>query len=112
MSNPFLLSCITSQERNAVTSIVFDCIHEMGGWVDDVRTYSNIMTTISFTITENKIRSFINALSTKQLAAQLNREDVNISSNPRNLERNGSLQITFVHNEPDLKRDVLAVPGY
>jgi hypothetical protein len=27
-------------------------------------------------------------------------------------ERACSLQISFLHNEPDLKRDVLAVPGY
>jgi len=111
MSNPFLLSAITNQERNSVTTFVFDCIGEMGGWVADVRMYSNIMTTISFTIAENKILPFLDALAAKDVTARLDREDLNISNYPRTIERNGSLQITFVHNERDLRRDVPAVPG-
>lgn len=84
----------------------------MGGWVDDVRMYSNIMTTVSFTTKEDKIVSLLNVLSAKHLRAQLDRHDVQILNGPRSNERSGSLQITFVHNEPDLKRDVIAVPGY
>lgn len=111
MSNPFQLSAITNQERNSVTTLVFDCIGEMGGWVADVHMYSNIMTTISFTIAEDKILPFLGALAAKDVTARLDREDLNISSSPRTIERNGSLQITFVHNERDLRRDVPAVPG-
>jgi hypothetical protein len=112
MSNPFLLSAITDRERNSVTTIVFDCISNLGGWVNDVRMYSNIMTNVSFTLAENKIQPFLDALATNDLHARLERDDKNISSSPRAIERNGSIQITFVHNEPDLKRHVPAVPGY
>jgi hypothetical protein len=112
MSNPFLLSAITKHERNAFTTFVLDCISNLGGWVDDVHMYSNIMTTIRFTIAENKILPFLEVLATKEATVQLVRGELYVLENAGNSERNGSLQITFVHNDPDLKREVPAVPGY
>lgn len=112
MSNQFLLSAITKQERNAFTTFVLDSISNLGGWVDDVHMYANIMTTIRFTIAENKILPFLEVLATKEATVQLVRGELNVLENANSSERSGSIQITFVHNDPDLKRDVPAVPGY
>ena len=70
------------------------------------------MTTIRFTIAENKILPFLDILATRDVTVQVVRSDLNVPDNTDTLERSGSLQITFVHNDPDLRRDVPAVPGY
>lgn len=111
ISNRFLLSAITKQERNTFTTFVIDCISNLGGWVDDVHMYSNIMTTIRFTIAESKIQPFSEVLATRNVTVRLERGSLNLPEHSDNSERSGSLQITFVHNDPDLKRDVQAVPG-
>lgn len=86
MSNPFLLSVITKQERNAFITFVFDCISKLGGWVEDVHMYSNIMTTIRFTIAENKILPFLDILATRDVTVQIVRGDLKVPKNPDTFE--------------------------
>eukprot|EP01032_Pedospumella_encystans_P007006 gene7005-8397_t len=45
-----MLSAVTRVERKAATSIVFDTVNRLGGWIDDVHMYSNLMNTIRLTL--------------------------------------------------------------
>jgi hypothetical protein len=103
------LNAVTKQDRNHVTAFVMECVSAAGGWVEDVRMYSNIMTTVLFQIPANRVASFLADLHSRGLhvegapADMANAED--------SAEQRGSLQISFIHNEPDLKREVPQVPG-
>ena len=100
------LHLITSRDMTAGLLLVYIC----GALLLQIVVGVGIAN-IRFTIAENKILPFLDALAAKDVTARLDREDLNISNYPRTIKRNGSLQITFVHNEPDLRRDVPAVPG-
>ncbi len=102
------LHTVTKLERNFVTSMVMDEISAQGGWVEDLHLFSNIMTTIRFVIKQDKLAN---------LRAALNRSGLQISEMDEavqeiaDAECSGSLQVTFVHTEPDLKREIPQVPG-
>lgn len=101
------LSAITKQERNAATTLVMDTIVAQGGWVEDVHLYSNIMTTVNFVMPAKKIAGFVAALNAQGIHA----EGAAPETSKEDVETRGSLQITFIHNEPDLKREIPQVPG-
>ena len=105
----FQLSAVTKQERNAATTAVMDTIMAQGGWVEDVHLFSNIMTTVNFVMPANQIAGFVAALNGHGIHAE--------GAAPDSLKAVGdtetrcSLQLTFIHNEPDLKREIPQVPG-
>lgn len=105
-----LLHAITRRERHAVTTEVMDLIAALGGWVDEARMFSNTMTTIRFHLAESRLaelraRLCESGLPTTVAGGELRR------SPSADVERPGSLQITFVHDDGDLRHDVPAVPG-
>ena len=112
MQSPFMFSAISRQERNLVTTFTFDCIHDAGGWVDDAQMFSNAMTNIRFSIPGDRLSNLIKALQLHGLKIDQNDATQNVSIETKTILRSGSLQIRFVHTEPDLKRTVPAVPGY
>ena len=99
---------ITKLERNFVTSKVMDAISAQGGWVEDVHLFSNIMTTIRFVIKRGKLAALGEALNEAGLQIRAMDEAVQGIADS---DCNGSLQVTFVHNEPDLRREIPHVPG-
>ena len=101
------LSAITKQERNAATTLVMDTIVAQGGWVEDVHLYSNIMTTVNFVMPSKKIAELVAALNARGIHA----EGAAPETSNEDIETRSSLQITFIHNEPDLKREIPQVPG-
>jgi hypothetical protein len=110
MGHLLLLSAVTNRERNGATAFVFDCINMLAGWVDDVHMYSNMMTTITFTMKEDRLGEFVDALAGAGISVELAKDDGLAAMRP--VERSCSLQISFIHNEPDLTREVPAIPGY
>ena len=102
------LHAVTKLERNFVTSMVMDEISAQGGWVEDVHLFSNIMTTIRFVIKQAKLADLRAALN--QAGLQVSRMDEAVQW-IADADCNGSLQVTFVHNEPDLRREIPQVPG-
>ena len=105
------LTAVTASDRNVATSSGLDCIHQCGGWVEDVHFFSNIMTTINFVIPQKRIFELEICLSSAKLSMDLNDDDLSKLVSDENMERKGSLQITFIHKEPDLKRVIPAIPG-
>jgi hypothetical protein len=103
------LNAITKKERNAATTVVMDTIVMQGGWVEDVHFYSNLMTTVNFQMPGKKLLAFIYTLDQQGIHAEGITQEV---LRPTNLgEIRGSIQLNFVHAEPDLRREVPPVPG-
>jgi hypothetical protein len=104
-----MLSAVTRVERKAATSIVFDTVNRLGGWIDDVHMYSNLMNTIRLTLPAGAFAGLLAALAEAGIAVDPPEGLGEIRDAAA--ERMATLQLTFIHDEPDLKRDVPAVPG-
>lgn len=104
-----MLSAVTRVERRAATNFVFDTVNRLGGWIDDVRMYSNLMNTIRLTLPAGAFVPLIEALEAGGIAVD---PPPGLGSPPDPArERMATLQLTFIHDEPDLKREVPAIPG-
>ncbi|OSQ45889.1 hypothetical protein [Thalassospira sp. MCCC 1A01428] len=109
-----VLQAITSQDRHLVARQIQDALTLTQGWVEDARFYSNKMTTIRFTLVAREVPVFVAKLHECGLAIDdLTREGGGLStiSAQGDVEISGSIQITFLHNDPDLKQIIPAVPG-
>jgi hypothetical protein len=103
------LIAVTKLERNFVTTLVMDEISAQGGWVEDVHLFSNIMTNICFVMKQDRLAAFVAAFVGAGLVVS-GMSEFPIQNDSR-ADFNWSLQFTFVHNEPDLKREIPRVPG-
>lgn len=109
MTRILMLNAVTRRERKDATSFVFDTVNDLGGWIDDVQMYSNMMNTIRLTLAAGAYPALIAALREGGIAVDEPSED--LSSPDPAAERMATLQLTFIHDEPDMKREVPAVPG-
>ncbi len=108
------LDGFTRAERIGLTYRVSEAINQAGAWITDFHQYSNILICINFQVP---------IVNLDKLAATLQETDLQLSQESlaqlmpdhdsmlKEQELIGTLQITFIHNEPDLLRDVPAVPG-
>jgi hypothetical protein len=108
------LDGFTRAERIEMTDRVSEAISQAGAWITDFHLYSNILICINFQVPIANL----DRLSAKlqETGLQVSQESLNQlmpthASMLKEQELVGTLQITFVHNEPDLLRDVPAVPG-
>lgn len=98
------------EDRHAVTARVRDAIAAAGGWITDFRQFSNLSVCVV---------SEIETAALKRLAAELELIPVRFSDSAiQSLldchargEVTVSVQVTFVHGEPDLRIPQPAVPG-
>lgn len=113
MRRKFLnLSGITAAERHQAISAASDAIAAGGGWIIDHTLFSNMMATIRFSlppdgqaILQKQIEAADIHLDTDSIAALT-------SAEPNDQDEIlGSLSLTFVHHEPDLRMEIPAVPG-
>ncbi len=103
-----MLMAITRLDRQTVTAAVLDAINSADGWVEDVRIYSNIMTLVRFVIDAGRLPALVGQFGMIGLDVSEPRPG---AASAQTGETITSLQITFVHNAPDLKIPVPPVPG-
>ena len=108
MIRPVSLSAVTKVERHDATSYVLDMINTLGGWVEDTQFFSNKMVTIRFVLPQCRISEFIETLDMRHVHCELAFPFV---VHDGQAEQPGSIQLTFIHDEPDLVRPVPAIPG-
>ena len=96
------LNAITSQERNQVISQVKSAISKQQGWIVDHTLLSNLAATIVFEISSHRLSAFQKDMEYSGLIIEC---DDTLREGPPQAVR-AILSLTFVHNEPDLKRDV------
>lgn len=89
-------------------------------WVLDVKQFSNVSVCFSFEIPGNRVARLREALTAADLQLTGESNDAFASFNECNESAGeasqttdvaGTLQITFIHNEPDLKIEVPRIPG-
>lgn len=116
MQTDFLsISGITTADRHQVTSDIREAISGAGGWVVDHTLSSNIALTIRCSLPSQQLDEFQKRI----VAAQVKLKDDSIagiqamtakhSAEPNDIS--ATLNVTFIHDEPDLRREVPAVPG-
>ena len=107
------LNAVTSADRNAIISEVNSAVAKAGGWIDDVNFFSNISIVLRFVIPLSSRSTLVELLSAQSLHLDSKElcELTALTAREPGEEIRCSLQITFFHTEPDLRRQIPHVPG-
>ncbi len=110
-----LISGVARRDRHEVTADINDAISAVGGWVIDHTLFSNIAITIQCSLPSLRLHEFQRRVaeagvkldddSTAKIQAMVEK------SLPKPSDTTASLNVTFIHDEPDLRREIPAVPG-
>lgn len=108
------LDGFTRVDRIQMTACVSEAINQSGAWITDFHLYSNMLICINFEVSIANLGKL--AASLQETGLHLSQESLEqlMPTKESILEQKdlvGTLQITFIHNEPDLRREVPAVPG-
>lgn len=113
------LNGITRVSRHQMIPLVRDALLKSGGDILDAHFFSNISLCVNFELPVRRIEQLQTALADINL--QLNAESLEMLASFRTTAKReddetsnsipGTLQVTFIHNEPDLRIEVPAIPG-
>ncbi|WP_088892869.1 hypothetical protein [Leptolyngbya ohadii] len=108
------LDGFTKAERITMTDRVSQAINQAGAWITDFHQYSNVLICINFEVSIADVGKLSESL--QETGLHLSQESLEqlmafSESTLKQKELPGTLQITFIHNEPDMLRDIPAVPG-
>ncbi|AHM57622.1 hypothetical protein EAL2_808p01160 (plasmid) [Peptoclostridium acidaminophilum DSM 3953] len=114
------LNSSTRHERHTVIAHAREAISKSGGWILDFKMFSNVSINIVFQMALGDVGKLEHAL--EQVEIKLYPESIDALEGfvqianelPRKKLENeifGTLQITFIHSEKDLKIIVPSVPG-
>ncbi len=109
------INAVTREDRNEMISRVKEAMTGSGAWIVDVKQFSNVSVCFNFEIPGHKASRLRAALVDVGLRLAPENDD-SVSSIRDQAESDhadlaGTLQITFIHNEPDLRIEVPAIPG-
>ena len=113
------LDAFTRLPRNEMITRAERAISESGGWVLAHHLYSNLAISLAFEITVANMAGLLDhlhetalTLTSTSVAELMSFEKGCLGSKAESNENViAYLHITFIHNEPDLRRDVPAIPG-
>lgn len=99
---------ITKENRNNMIDFAVSCINSGSGWVMNHTMFSNAAICINFEIEAKDVGKLLKRLNTNGLS--LIKESIELAEIfPENIEEKdkgkeimGAINITFVHNNPDL----------
>ena len=91
-------------------------MNQSGGWITDFHHFSNHSVCINFEIAARDVRALASALASIKLL--LSDESADALARYREVappvgadEVAGTLQVSFIHDEPDLRIEVPPIPG-
>lgn len=110
-----MMSGVTKADRHRVTAEVNDAISAAGGWVINHTLFSNIAITIQCSLLAERLDDF----RERVIGAGVRLDDESLARigaavaqhASETMDMTASLNVTFIHDEPDLRREVPAVPG-
>ncbi|WP_321338477.1 hypothetical protein [Breoghania sp.] len=114
-SKILMLAGVTRKNRHQITADINDAVMGVGGWIKSHTLFSNIATTFHFALPPDRLSTLRERMV--ELGVRLDEESiakldaVSRESGSRADEIAASLNLTFIHTEPDLRRDVPHVPG-
>ena len=114
MTERFLLNGVTCSERQEAISSATHAIQNGGGWIADVHFFSDVAVNFQCVISAGGVDRLVEELG--ELPFGFKGHDMaalalGAARLPAGEELKFSLQITFIHDEPDLRRHVPSVPG-
>ena len=96
------IEIITQIERNQAITMIKDGITSSGGWITDHQLFSNHAASLSFELPHSAIELLLSRL----IEAGLNPNVIGKLPKKTNSDIKGGVALSFIHNEPDMKRDV------
>ncbi len=110
MSSPILLNGVTRAERNHMIGQVTERLGEIGGYIEDVHFFSNIAVNLRCRVPGSALPTLGKGLA--GLAINFGQDLDRLANPPLSPdEQTVAIQLTFSHDERDLRRPTLAVPG-
>ena len=112
------LNAFTRASRHQMIPLLREALLTSGADILDAHFFSNISLCINFELPPQRTRQLQTALADINL--QLSAESLDLlaafivakrDDKETHLTVSGTLQITFIHNEPDLRIEVPAIPG-
>lgn len=107
-------SAVTTRERHEATACIEDAVQSAHGWIEDARFYSNVSLALTAVVPSGQLT----ALGENLVACNLRVDQdalgllaATVDANAADAEVRCGLEVTFFHNEPDLRRTIPAVPG-
>jgi hypothetical protein len=108
----------TRADRHQMIFAARDAITSSGGWVTDFKLFSNLSVCLNFEISRGGVARLHTSLDELGVTLSDESERALTEFSRERPERRaaggevlGTLQIAFVHDEPDLRIEVPAVPG-
>lgn len=114
MKRLLMLSATTRVNRHAVMQQINDLVVSRGGWIEGHTLFSNIAATFRFVLPAGRLKGFaeaVDGLGVHIDAAAMQALGERAEAEAAKAEVSGSLSVTFIHDEPDLRREIPAVPG-
>ena len=106
-----MLSAYTRGNRHDATAAIDDAITAAGGWLMDHTLFSNVAASFRFAVPQQGLAVLGSRFDTAGLGldgdSRRSIETVSTSED----EITVALNVTFIHDEPDLRREIPAVPG-
>lgn len=96
------ISLFTPQERNEAINLVRQAIGECGGWIVDHALFSNLLATVNFEIPIDKAETLVSKLRGAGFKPEIDGET---PSGERG-DLRGQISLSFIHQEPEMRRDV------
>lgn len=114
------VNALTRADRHATIPALRDAVMTSGGWITDARFFSNTSVCINFEMTVRHVPEFRAALKGLRLSLtgeslsaleEFGRRAAGAGPSEADAEVVGTLQVTFIHDEPDLRIEVPPIPG-
>ncbi len=119
MQKPLFINAITTVDRYKMTQRVEQTVSACGGWIVNHHAFSNIALSLEFEMPKAKAGVLVAALAAAGLRlsdkTMADAQEIGSESETGSLmpdeELTGYISITFVHDEPDMRREIPAIPG-
>lgn len=108
---PVRFTAFTRNPRGEMIAKVRDALIASGGWIIDFHEYSNVSLCLNFEISGQKIPPLLAALRQEGLELTEESQSLQAAKGGESDGVSGTLQITFIHQDPDLIIPVPAIPG-
>lgn len=105
------LSAVTRTDRHEAISAIDDAVSSADGWMVGHTLFSNISAAFRVALPGNRLAAFGDKLSAAGI--RLDQASLDIVAEPEDSDKEigVALSVTFIHNEPDLKHVIPAIPG-
>lgn len=114
------LNGVTRIDRHDMISRVKKAISKGGGYIFDFHMFSNASICINFEVSAGNIEKLYASLTATGLRLNQESHDLvadccnqleHLEERSKIVDVAGTLQITFIHNEPDLRIECPPIPG-